>query len=33
MPLIILQKTARIFTFDYFRNVIEKAKHYKGSEW
>jgi len=28
MPLIILQKTARIFTFDYFRNVVEKAKHY-----
>ena len=33
LPLIILNKSARIFAFDYFEKIVEKAKEYKGSEW
>ncbi len=31
LPLFILQKSARIFTFDYFNNIVKNAKNYKGS--
>lgn len=33
LPLFILNKSARIFAFDYFKNVIKIAKNYKGSPW
>ena len=33
LPLFILQKTARIFTFDYFNSIVKNAKNYKGSEF
>ena len=33
LPLFILQKSARIFTFDYFNNIVKNAKNYKGSEF
>jgi hypothetical protein len=31
LPLFILQKSARIFTFDFFKNIVKNAKNYKGS--
>jgi hypothetical protein len=31
LPLFILNKSARIFAFDYFKNILEKVKNYKGS--
>lgn len=33
LPLWILQRSARIFTFNYFEKIVEKAKHFKGSMW
>ena len=33
LPMIILNKAARIFAFKYFENIVEKAKNYEGSEW
>ena len=33
LPLWILNKSARIFAFDYFKNILEKVKNYKGSAW
>jgi len=33
MPLFILQRTARTFTFDWFKGLLEKANNYKGSKW
>jgi len=33
LPLFILNKSARIFAFDYFKNILEKVQNYKGSEW
>ena len=33
LPLFILNKSARIFAFDYFKNILEKVKNYKGSAW
>lgn len=33
LPLFILTLTARNFTFDYFKNIVEKAKAFKGSKW
>jgi hypothetical protein len=33
MPKFILDKTARIFAFDYFRNMIKVSNKFKGSEW
>ena len=33
MPLFILQRTARTFTFDWFEGLLAKAKGYKGSKW
>ena len=33
LPLFILNKSARIFAFDYFKNILEKVESYKGSAW
>ena len=33
LPLFILNKSARIFAFDYFKNILEKVEGYKGSAW
>jgi hypothetical protein len=33
LPLFILNKSARIFAFDYFKNILERVKKYKGSAW
>jgi hypothetical protein len=33
IPKFILNKTARIFAFDYFKNMIKVNKKFKGSEW
>ena len=33
LPLFILNKSARNFPFDYFRNILDRVKNYKGSEW
>ena len=33
LPLWILNKSARIFAFDYFKNILERVKNYKGSVW
>ena len=33
LPLLILNKSARNFAFDYFRNILDRVKNYKGSEW
>ena len=31
LPLFIINKSARVFAFDYFKNILEKVKEYKGS--
>ena len=28
LPLFILNKSARIFAFDYFRNILDRVKNY-----
>lgn len=33
LPLFIINKSARIFAFDYFRNILKNVKNYKGSAW
>jgi hypothetical protein len=33
LPLIILTKSARTFTFNYFNSIVEKARNFKGSMW
>lgn len=33
LPLFILNKSARIFAFDYFKNILKISKNYKGSPW
>jgi len=33
LPLFILLKSAKIFTYDYFMNIVKLAKNYSGSEW
>jgi hypothetical protein len=33
LPLFILNKSARIFAFDYFKNILKIVKDYKGSAW
>ena len=33
LPMIILNKAARVFTFKYFESIVEKARNYEGSEW
>lgn len=33
VPKFILFKSARIFAFDYFKNIIDRIKGFKGSKW
>lgn len=33
LPLWILQRSARYFTFNYFEKIVEKARDFKGSIW
>jgi hypothetical protein len=33
LPLFILNKSARIFAFDYFKNILDRTKNYEGSAW
>lgn len=33
LPLWILQRSARYFTFTYFEKIVEKARSFKGSIW
>lgn len=33
VPNFILFRSARIFAFDYFKNIIEGVKNFKGSGW
>ena len=33
LPKFIMNKTARIFAFDYFKNMINTAKNFDGSVW
>ena len=33
LPMFVINKTCRIFAFDYFKNVIKVNKHFKGSQW
>jgi hypothetical protein len=33
LPNFILNKTARIFAFDYFKNIINVNKKFSGSIW
>jgi hypothetical protein len=33
LPLFILNKSARIFAFDYFKNILDRVKNFKGSAW
>jgi len=33
LPKFILNKTARIFTFDYFKNMLNINKKFTGSPW
>ena len=33
LPLFLLNKSARIFAFDYFKNILKIAKHYQDSPW
>ena len=33
LPMFILNKSARIFAFDYFKNILDRVKNYKGSAW
>jgi hypothetical protein len=33
LPMFVLNKTLRIFSFDYFENLMKVNKHFKGSEW
>jgi hypothetical protein len=33
LPLFILNKSARIFAFDYFKNILKIGKTYQGSPW
>lgn len=33
LPLFILNKSARIFAFDYFKNILKISNNFKGSMW
>lgn len=33
LPMFILNKSARIFAFDYFKNILKISKNYQGSAW
>jgi hypothetical protein len=33
IPKFILFRSARVFAFDYFKNIIDRIKNFKGSPW
>ena len=33
LPLFVINKTCRVFAFDYFKNIMKVNKQFKGSEW
>ena len=33
LPSFLLFKSARIFAFDYFKNIIDRIKNFNGSAW
>lgn len=33
LPLFIINKSCRIFAFDYFKNLMKVNKHFAGSAW
>lgn len=33
IPKFILFRSARIFAFDYFKNIIDRINKFKGSPW
>ena len=33
LPMFIINKSARVFAFDYFKNMLEKIRNFKGSAW
>lgn len=33
LPLFIINKSLRIFSFDYFKNILKVSKNLKGSLW
>lgn len=33
LPMFIVNKTLRIFSFDYFKNLLKVNKNFAGSAW
>ena len=33
VPKFFIFKSARIFAFDYFKNILDRVKKFKGSKW
>jgi hypothetical protein len=33
LPLFVINKSCRIFAFDYFKNIMDVNKNFKGSLW
>lgn len=33
LPFFIINKTLRIFSFDYFKNLLKVNRHFQGSPW
>jgi hypothetical protein len=33
LPMFIINKSLRIFSFDYFKNLLKVSKNIKGSPW
>ena len=33
LPLFVVNKSCRVFAFDYFKNVMRVSKEFKGSKW
>jgi hypothetical protein len=33
LPLFVINKSCRVFAFDYFKNIMEVNKNFKGSLW
>jgi hypothetical protein len=33
LPMFVINKSARVFSFDYFKNMIRMNKKFKGSKW
>jgi len=33
LPLFIISKSARIFAFEYFKNILEICQNFKDSPW